>query len=94
MVRGAPERGRVERPGDRKRGVRPPAGSTRKVSMAKDIQVGDVVEVTILARRRDEEVTYTGEVTKVDSQTVEIGGRLTFKFRHRWTVIRAVRRGR
>jgi len=61
--------------------------------MAKDIQVGDVVEVTILARRKGEEVTYTGTVTRVDGHTVEVDRRMTFRFRHRWTVIRTVRRG-
>lgn len=61
--------------------------------MAKDIQVGDIIEVTILARKKGKEVTYTGTVTQVDSQVVEIDNRMTFKFRHRWTVIRKVRRG-
>ena len=61
--------------------------------MAKDIQVGDIVEVTILARKRGEEVTHTGTVTLVDSQTVQVDDRMTFKFRHRWTIIRAIRRG-
>lgn len=61
--------------------------------MAKDIQVGDIVEVTILARKKGKEVTHTGTVTQVDSQIVQIDGRMTFKFRHRWTIIRAIRRG-